>query len=359
MDETDALGSPDRARLRSPRAALARRLVIVALCVAVVWLALRFVGDIDWAAVRAALGRLTLAELGALAVLMLVRNSLNALPLALFIPGVGMLRALVNDLTAHLLAVVAPPPSDIVLRLRMFASWGVSQAAALAGTVANMIVFYTVRFSMPLVGVALLVIARWETGPLLRALLSGLVATTIITVALVAVRREESAARVGTAAGRLVARVRPSTDPQEWSRSAVTFRHHVAAGFRSHLSVSLLGLVAMVLVDATIVVLALRFVGVDAAAVPALDVYVVFCLVYPFTLFPFMGLGIVDGVLVTEMVDLGGPGVEAAAVAGLVVWRTVTLGGPIALGGVTLLAWRLGLVPGPAARQDASGGGSP
>jgi hypothetical protein len=322
-----------------------RRLAPVVFCAVVVWVALGFVGDIDWSAVRSALGRLSWSELGVLVGLMLLRNTLNALPLALFIHGIGMLRALVNDLTAHLLAVVAPPPSDIVLRLRMFSSWDVPGPVSLAGTVANTVAFYTVRFAMPLIGSALLVLARWETGPLGRVLLSSLVAGAILWVALAAVRRESTAAAVGSAAGRVVRRVRPSTQPEEWSRSAVAFRQHVAAGFRSHLAVSMVGLIAMVLVDASIVVLSLRFVGVGSADVPALDVYVLFCLVYPFTLFPFMGLGIVDGLIVAAVVDLGGAEVEAATIAALVVWRTVTLGGPIGLGGITLLAWRLGMVP--------------
>ncbi|WP_416952212.1 hypothetical protein ACNKF0_11415 [Nocardioides sp. T5] len=341
------------ARSRGP---VGRRLLTVALCVVVIWLALRFVGDIDWGAVRSSLGKLSWKELGVLAGLLVVRNTLNALPLALFIPGIGMVRALVNDLAAHLLAVVAPPPGDLVLRLKMFASWGVPHAVALAGTVANMVAFYTVRFAVPIVGTMLLVATRWEVGPIGSVLLSSLVAVTILVLALAAVRHDSTAARVGEAAGRVAARVRRSTDPEEWGRWAVTFRHHAASGFRSHLAVSMLGLVAMVLVDASIVVLALRFVGVEAASVPALDVYVTFCLVYPFTLFPFMGLGIVDGLLLAEFVDLGGEGVEAAAVAGLVVWRTVTLGGPIVLGAFMLVAWRLGLVPPRAERSAVADG---
>lgn len=337
----DAPG-PGHRRLGGP---VGRRLLTVAVCAVVVWVASRIVGDIDWGAVRTSLGKLAWNELLVLVGLMVVRNTLNALPLALFIPRVGMLRALVNDLTAHLLAVVAPPPGDIVLRLRMFASWGVPHDVALAGTMANMVAFYTVRFAVPLVGTVMLVLARGETGPLGQVLLSTLVAVTILGLALAAVRRDTAAARVGAAAGRVVARVRRATRPEEWSRWAVSFRHHVASGFRSHLAVSMLGLVTMVLVDASIVVLALRFVGVDAASVPALDVYVTFCLVYPFTLFPFMGLGIVDGLLVAEFVDVGGAGVEAAAVAALVAWRTVTIGGPILLGGLTFVAWRVGLVP--------------
>lgn len=340
-----------------------RRLLTVALCVVVVWLASRFVGDIDWSAVRSSLGKLSWSELGVLVGLMVVRNTLNALPLALFIPGVGMARVLVNDLAAHLLAVVAPPPGDVVLRLKMFSSWGVPHAAALAGTTANMVAFYTVRFAVPLVGTVLLVVNRWETGPLAQVLLSSLVAGAILTLALVAVRRDSTAARVGATAGRVVRRVRTATDPDEWSRWAVTFRHHVASGFRSHLAVAMVGLVGMVLVDASIVVLALRFVGVDAASVPALDVYVTFCLVYPLTLFPFMGLGIVDGLLLAELVHVGGAGIEAAAVAALVAWRTVTIGGPILLGGPAFLAWRFGLVPPrpgrPAVADDPASGGTP
>lgn len=328
-----------------PRRGMVRRLVVLTVCLVVVWLAARFVGDVDWSSVWASLGKLAPWELGVLVGLMLVRATLNALPLALFIHGVGLVRALVCDLTVHLLSVVAPPPSDLVLRLKMFSSWGVPAPAGLAGTVANTIVFYTVRFAMPLVGTAILVATRWETGPVVPVLLSSLVSAAILSMALGAIRRESSAARVGLSAGRVAARVRPSVRPEEWSSSAVTFRMHVVDGFRSHLVVSMLGLVTMVLVDASMVVLALRFVGISGQSVPALDVYITFCLVYPFTLFPLMGLGIVDALLLAEVVDAGGAGVEAVAIAGLAVWRTVTLGGPVALGGLTLAAWRMGLVP--------------
>ena len=123
------------------------------------------------------------------------------------------------------------------------------------------------------------------------------------------------------------------------------FRRHVVKGFQSHLWVSLAGLLVVVLTDATIVLLSLRFVGVTAADVPALDVYAAFCVLYPLTLFPLAGLGILDGLLLSDLLDVGGSGIEGAAIAALVVWRAVTLGGPIMLGGVCLAAWRLGLVP--------------
>ena len=54
-----------------------------------------------------------------------VRQVLNALPLALYIRGVSTYRATINDLGAILMSVVAPPPSDLALRVTMFTSWGV------------------------------------------------------------------------------------------------------------------------------------------------------------------------------------------------------------------------------------------
>lgn len=108
-------------------------------------------------------------------------------------------------------------------------------------------------------------------------------------------------------------------------------------------------LVSLVLVDATFVLLSLRFVGVGASDVPAIEVYVAFLCVYPLTLFPFMGLGIAEAVLLATFVGIGGDDIEAAAVAGLVVWRTMTLLGPVLLGTISMGVWRHGQRKGAAA----------
>ena len=78
-----------------------------------------------------------------------VRQVCSALPLALYIPGVTAYKATLNDLGAILMSMVAPPPSDLALRVTMFASWGVSAAKGLAGTLMNTLTFYIVRFATP------------------------------------------------------------------------------------------------------------------------------------------------------------------------------------------------------------------
>ena len=96
----------------------------------------------------------------------------------------------------------------------------------------------------------------------------------------------------------------------------------------------------MVLTDACILLLSMRFVGVSASDVPAYEVIGMFFLAYPLTLPPLMGLGIFDVVLLGAFMELGGAALEPELVAALTVWRAVTILGPMMLGGIVTLVWR-------------------
>src|SRR4051812_35084320 len=101
-----------------------RRPLLLALAIIVGIAIVRAVGAVDWASVGAALGQVAPWQLGVLVLVLLVRQFLNAYPLAVFLPGLGAGRALLNDLAATTTAMFAPPPSDVVLRIAMFGSWG-------------------------------------------------------------------------------------------------------------------------------------------------------------------------------------------------------------------------------------------
>ena len=70
------------------RRAWLTRLGLVCVAAVVTVVVLRLVGRIDWSAVGAALAQLTWWQPAALLAVLLVRQVLNALPLALYIPGV-------------------------------------------------------------------------------------------------------------------------------------------------------------------------------------------------------------------------------------------------------------------------------
>ena len=269
------------------------RLGIVAVVVVVAFLVVRrFVGDIDWGQVRDSLAHLDWWQLPVLVVGLLVRQALNALPLALYIEGCSPAQAFVNDQAAILMTTVAPPPTDVVMRLSMFGSWGITTSAGLAGTAMN-----TVSFSLVVVWLSF--------------------------------RDPAFAASTGNRAGRLARRVRPAVDPEAWSASVTAFRSAVVGRIGRTLPLSILALVGMVLVDALLIVLSVRFVGVSAQELSTTWIVTAFLAAYPLTLFPFSGLGLLDAVVVATLVDQAGTQVEAPLVAALIIWRVVTIGTPL------------------------------
>ncbi len=325
------------------RHAWLKRLALVAISVVVTVVLVRLAGRIDWPEVWDALTHLSWWQPLVLLVVLVVRQVLNAIPLALYIPGVSVFRATVNDLGAIVMSTLAPPPSDVALRVAMFNSWGVPTAKGLAGTVMNTLTFYIVRFSAPAVGFVLMAVTGRQPGLQWLELLSILIALAILAGVLLVVRSESLATSAGLTGGRLARRFRPAVDPDAWAEACRTFRRDIAARFGYGFPRSLVGLVGMLAADLAMLTMCLRFVGVSSAEVRFVDIAIAYLFAYPFTIFPFQGLGIVDGLLLVALVDAGGADVEAAAVAALIVWRVFTLAGPVLMGLAALTAWRRNL----------------
>jgi len=138
----------------------------------------------------------------------------------------------------------------------------------------------------------------------------------------------------------VVARVRSSVDPQVWEMATVDFRGRMAETLRKGLLPSMVALLGMVLCDALVLTLSLRFVGVDATVLTAPDIVGAFLISYPLTLMPLVGLGVLDAVLLAAWTEIAGLEWEPEIVAGLIVWRAFTILGPLILGAGTLLLWR-------------------
>jgi uncharacterized membrane protein YbhN (UPF0104 family) len=316
------------------------RLVLLAVALVIAVVVVRLVGRVEWDEVWISLKHLAWWQAPVLAAVLLVRQVLNAWPLALYIPGVSIYRATLNDQVAILMSTVAPPPSDVALRLSMFSSWGVPVSKALAGTLMNTLSFYVVRFGAPSVGFALLVVTGQEVGLRWVDLLSVALAVAILVGMLLVVRSEGLAVRLGRTAAAAASRVRQGIDADAWARACVEFRTDIADRFRFGFPRALLVLCGMLAVDLTLLVMCLRFVGVDASDVTVAEISVAYLFAYPLTLFPLQGIGIVDALILAALVEAASLEVEAAAVAALVVWRVFTLGGPMLLGAVGLTLWR-------------------
>ncbi len=298
------------------------------------------VTSIDWGAVWDAIGLVGFWAAVLLIGTLAVRQTFNAVPLTRFVPGLTLARSIQNDLTALLMGTVAPPPSDVVVRVSQFKSWGIDPVEGMAGVTLNMLTFYVVRFGAPAFGILVLALYGLETGQSWRAFTSTLIAVVILAALISLSRGEALAATLGHAAGRVVGRFRSDVDPHQWSTAVVDFRAKVGDRVRTGVPTSLLALFGMVVAETVMVVLAVRAVGVSAAELSTLVIVGTFLLAYPLTLFPLMGLGIIDAALVAAWTQIAGEEVGPSLVAGLIVWRAFSLLLPFCVGLGALALWR-------------------
>jgi len=319
-----------------------RRLGLLALSLVCAYIIVGLVGRIDWGDVRDAIGAVSLWQFPILLAVLAVRQVLNATPLALFIDGLGLRRAVQNDQAATLTSTIAPPPADMVLRLAMFDSWGIPLSNGLAGALMNILTFYATRFTVPAVGVVLVLASSTPYHALYTwtACVGAVIAITLLVVLRAVVLREQTAVWVGTTGGRLVRRVKHSVDPEAWAAQAVDFRSHVLHRTRRGLPLSLGLLVVMVVVDGLLLAICLRCVGVGPGELPTASVVGIFLVAYPLTLFPLAGVGILDATLLAAFVEIAGLALEPDIVGGLVVYRVITLGVPMLFGLVSIALWR-------------------
>lgn len=317
-----------------------RTVVLIALSLVAGYLIVQFVGQIDWSQVYRSFSKVAWWQVLILLAVLAVRQTLNAVPLATFVPGLGLGHSLQNDVAANVAGTVTPPPGDMVVRIAMFNSWNVNPVDGMAGVTMNMLNFYAVRLLAPVVGLGIFTVAGIERHRVAWALLCALGAVMLLLVLATVLRAEDWADRLGRGAATQAQRFRASADPEKWSAAVNKFRDQMADGFARRSGVSVAALLGMVAVDSVILLLSLRFVGVPAFALGGLLILGTFFTAYPLTTMPLFGLGVLDAVLTAAFVESAGLAFEAGVIAALVIWRVITILGPLLAGAVTIVLWR-------------------
>ena len=325
---------------KAQRRRLSRSLVIIALSIVAGYLIIQFVGQIDWGQVYRSFGHVSWWQVLILVGVLLLRQTLNAVPLATFVPGLGLNHSLQNDVAANVAGTVTPPPGDMVVRIAMFNSWNVNPVDGMAGVTMNMLNFYAVRLLAPVVGLVLFTVAGLERHRVGWALLCALGAVVLMLILAMVLRAEDWADRLGRGAALQAQRFKASADPDKWSAAVNKFREQMSDGFTQRSTISMLALLAMVAVDSLILLLALRFVGVPASALSIVLVIGTFFSAYPLTAMPLFGFGVLDAVLTAAFAEESGLYYEPIIIAGLAIWRAITILGPLLAGAVTILVWR-------------------
>lgn len=319
---------------------LVRPLIFLAVSFVIARILINLVGSVDWRQVAAALGQLEWSQVPSLVALLIMRQAFNSVPLSVFVPGLGFRRGFQNDLTANLVGTVAPPPSDIVVRISMFRSWGISAVDGMPGVTLNSLAFYVIRFSIPILGVVLLIGRDLTSGQIWSSVLSLVVAVAIVVTLILVARGETFARIIGRRSALVAGRFRDDVDADDWADKVAGFRATMSTRLNRGLPPSLAALAAMVIVDGLIVLLCLRLVGVGASLLPVGLVLGSFFVAYPLTALPLAGLGVLDAALVVAYTETAGVDAEPEIVAALVVWRVLTIIGTLALGALSFAWWR-------------------
>ena len=340
MSDTDRPTATPQAEQRARWRRVLVLLAKIGLVVVGIYLAVQALRAVDWSQVGDALGRLTWWEIGVVVLVVAVRQTVNASTLPILVPGLSLPHALQTALSGTLIQTFTPPPADTVLRLSMLKSFGVETTRGAAALVLDTIVFYLARFVAPLIGLVLTLVVLPLEGIQIWMAVGGHAAAGLLVWAMVRISRGETAAgNVGRVAARVVKRLRPTVDPDAWAAAVVRFQKESSSGIVSRMARATPTMLGFILVDSIVVIVCLRFVGIPGEYVGYLAVLAAMFTLYPLTIFPFAGLGVLDASLIV-LINAEGVADPADLVAALVIWRAATLLLPLVPGLLTLGLWR-------------------
>ncbi|NEM08569.1 lysylphosphatidylglycerol synthase transmembrane domain-containing protein [Geodermatophilus normandii] len=295
-----------------------------------------------WSAVRG----MSWAELGLLAAATLWNLATYQFVMVVTMPGLRLREATVSSLTTTAVSntVLGGAAISLGLTYGMNSSWGFSRSRTSVSLLLSGLWNNFAKLALPVLALSLLALSSTpSTGRLVAGLagVGGLVAAVVLLGLLL--RSRESAARIGTGAGRVAsALLRPFGRPpvHGWDQATTKFRDRTALLLRARWHwLTLATLVSQVSLF-LVLLIALRAVGVTSGQVSALEALAVFAFARLLTAIPFTpgGLGVIELALITGLAAAGGD--RPLVAAAVLVFRGLTYVLPIPLGVGTYLFWR-------------------
>lgn len=300
----------------------------------------------DYSAVWKTISGLTAAELLSIVAAMLFNLVTYWLANMAALPGLRLAQSAVLTQTTTSVANTLPAGGAVAVGLTytILRSWGFHShdIALYVGVTGVWNVF--LKLGLPVVALALLAIMGEVSAALVLASLIGL-AVLIVAVVLFALAlwKKEFARRIGDGVGRFATAIRrlfrrpPITT---WGEQAVAFRRRtITLVARRWLPLTLTTVLSHLALW-FVLVLALRHVGVSETEVSSLQVLAVFSFGRLIGALPITpgGLGVIELGYIGGLVAAGGN--EPQVVAAVLLFRVLTFGVQVPLGGFTYLIWR-------------------
>jgi hypothetical protein len=289
------------------------------------------------------------AEMVGLASLWVIWLAAQGLQTAALVRDLPVRRGVLAFLAPAAIASLIPGPSDLPVRHRMLRSWGRTTTESTVAVAAGGLFSIGIKLVLPIVAAIGLVVSDSPVEGSLR---------TIVTIAMIAGLGLAAAAFVFSSpsrtavVGRMLAPVwtlvlrllRRSTD-RDLATQLVTMRERAVDALRGRWLVAIWGTVATATTRFGLLLMALRFAGVETDAVGATQAFVVYALVQGLTVVPLTAgdAGISELAYISMLTAIAGSDRVNEVTAGVLVFRVLTWLAIIPAGLVAMAVWRLSL----------------
>jgi len=314
----------------------------VGVVVVAVWVLPRVASYAD---IAAAIGSLSAAEIVTLLALGLGVIAVTGWSAKLALVGLSWWRGSLSTVCANFLTALVPTGADLAVRFAMYRSWGFNASRVTTAIAVTGVGRYITLLSLPLTGMAVLVITgRGEPDtPWLLGL--GLLAFVLLTgVPWLLLRREDLAHHFANRLERAVARMaklfkRPA--PNGVGERVLRLHTLIVKEFKRRGAIVTFGQLAAAFANSIVLFAALRFVGLGPDLISWGQTFYAFALGTIAAVLPLTP----GNVGVTELIILGvlaleGGDYQAQILAAALLYRIFTWMLPIPLGIITFFWWR-------------------
>ncbi len=308
----------------------------------------------DYRAVWRALTDMTWLELTSLVVAMVFNLFTYWWQNMVSVPGLGLWQAAVNNQTTTSIADTIPGGGYIAVGVAytMYRSWGFTSSAIALSVLVTGIWNMFMKLGLPVVALAVLAVeGQARRGLLVAAFIGvGILLAAVVLFALM-LWKKQFARRIGSGLGRVASLLLKLVrkPPVDWGERAVRFRRQTIDLVARRWVLLTLTTIVSHLALFLVLLLAVRHVGISEQEISTAQVLGVFALGRLLTALPFTpgGLGVVELSYIGGLILAGRAHADvpievfhAEVAAAVLVFRALTYGVQIPLGGFTYVIWR-------------------
>ncbi len=314
------------------------------------WVLFNIFDDLDWGEVRSAIAELSDAEWLSLAFGWLVWVVLQGALTASLVDKLAVRRGVLASLGPSAVSSVIPGPSDLPIRYSMFQSWGVSSSAAATAVIGSGIFSIGSQLVLPSLAGVLIVLGDVPLSGFFSVILVASAALAVIVVAIAvtlgSATRTEAVGRWLDGPVRAVRRrlKRPAPD-ENLGTTLATKRAEAVDHLAGKWLKATVATVATLAAKCSLLVMALRFVGIPEDALGWIAIVAVFGLVAGLTAIPLTpgSAGVTEIGFIGMLTAAAGDDWVNQITAGVLLYRLMTwlLIIPVGLGALGI--WRHGV----------------